>query len=353
MTKPKLLLSLESVINSINNIINGTTKVGNADKLDNKDSSEFASASHTHSGYAPTSHAADGSTYGLGTNALYGHVALSDSLTSTSGQTSGVAATPAAIKAAHDKIIKDYTTVVITASQSWTVPANVYSVDVFLMGGGAGGTGGGAAKGQYTSHSGGSGGSSALYGTIMGFKVTPGESIPIVIGGGGAGGNGGVVSATTGSQYGITGSAGGGSSFKNIGIYTGSANGTGGNGSVGVASNGILTSIITNSMSSPNNLINNISYGGGGGGGGGGQNDNGNLTTGTGGGGAGTGGNGANGSTSSASTGTGITGTNGTLGGGGGGGGGIVTYGGTGTVTGGKGGNGGNGVCVIRYKEGV
>ena len=46
----------------------------------------------------PTSHSSTNTTYGLGSSSNYGHVKLSDSTTSTSGVSSGVAATPAAVK---------------------------------------------------------------------------------------------------------------------------------------------------------------------------------------------------------------------------------------------------------------
>jgi len=51
---------------------------------------------------APTSHASSSTTYGAGTSSNYGHVKLSDSTSSTSGVSGGVAATPAAVKAAYD-----------------------------------------------------------------------------------------------------------------------------------------------------------------------------------------------------------------------------------------------------------
>ncbi len=51
------------------------------------------------------SHASPNTIYGLGSSSNYGHVKLSDSTTSTSGVSSGVAATPAAVKAAADKSI--------------------------------------------------------------------------------------------------------------------------------------------------------------------------------------------------------------------------------------------------------
>ena len=53
-------------------------------------------------GKAPTSHATSSTTYGAGSSSNYGHVKLSDSTSSTSGASSGVAATPTAVKSAYD-----------------------------------------------------------------------------------------------------------------------------------------------------------------------------------------------------------------------------------------------------------
>lgn len=68
-----------------------------------------------------------------------------------------------------------------TASGTWTVPAGVDEVDVYVVGGGAGGAGAKIYGG------GGGGGYCKLYKDIT---VTPAASIPIVIGAGGAGGTG-------------------------------------------------------------------------------------------------------------------------------------------------------------------
>lgn len=57
---------------------------------------------HTLSGKAATSHASTATTYGIGTESEYGHVKLSDSTSSTSGASTGIAASPAAVKAAYD-----------------------------------------------------------------------------------------------------------------------------------------------------------------------------------------------------------------------------------------------------------
>lgn len=56
----------------------------------------------TVSGKAPTSHASSANTYGAGSGSYYGHVKLSDATNGTSNVNGGVAATPAAVKAAYD-----------------------------------------------------------------------------------------------------------------------------------------------------------------------------------------------------------------------------------------------------------
>lgn len=71
-------------------------------RLDGIDDSISALESEV-DGKAPKAHAVNANTYGLGTNSVYGHVKLSDSTTSTSGQTAGIAATPAAVKSAYDR----------------------------------------------------------------------------------------------------------------------------------------------------------------------------------------------------------------------------------------------------------
>lgn len=53
-------------------------------------------------GKAPTFHASVGSNYGTGNSVSYGHVKLYDGVDSTSGVSSGIAATPAAVKNAYD-----------------------------------------------------------------------------------------------------------------------------------------------------------------------------------------------------------------------------------------------------------
>ncbi len=52
--------------------------------------------------FRPASHASDTTDYGVANDTLYGHVRLSDSTDSSSDTTGGIAATPKAVKVAHD-----------------------------------------------------------------------------------------------------------------------------------------------------------------------------------------------------------------------------------------------------------
>lgn len=54
------------------------------------------------SGKAPNNHASSSNTYGVGDSSNYGHLKLSDSTSSTSGTSGGVAATPSSVKSAYD-----------------------------------------------------------------------------------------------------------------------------------------------------------------------------------------------------------------------------------------------------------
>lgn len=65
-----------------------------------KTAAEAAQA--TANGKAPTDHASTQTTYGAATGSNYGHVKLSASVTSSSGTTGKIAATPSAVKKAYD-----------------------------------------------------------------------------------------------------------------------------------------------------------------------------------------------------------------------------------------------------------
>ena len=57
---------------------------------------------------APTNHASTGTTYGVGDATNYGHLKLSDSVSSSNSTGNGCAATPKATKTAYDKAVKAY-----------------------------------------------------------------------------------------------------------------------------------------------------------------------------------------------------------------------------------------------------
>ena len=59
-------------------------------------------AARANLGVPPTSHASTNTTHGVGNATQYGHLKLSDAVNSSSGETGGVAATPAAVKATKD-----------------------------------------------------------------------------------------------------------------------------------------------------------------------------------------------------------------------------------------------------------
>ena len=65
--------------------------------------STIKSVSDVAGGKAPENHASISDTYGLANATNYGHVRLSDNTTSNATATAGVAATPAAVKAAFDR----------------------------------------------------------------------------------------------------------------------------------------------------------------------------------------------------------------------------------------------------------
>ena len=61
----------------------------------------YEKSSYSDAGAAPTAHASTGTTYGIGTSSNYGHVKLSDSTSSSSNASAGVAASPKAVNDAR------------------------------------------------------------------------------------------------------------------------------------------------------------------------------------------------------------------------------------------------------------
>ena len=236
---------------------------------------------------------------------------------------------------------------VITSSGIFTVPANVYSIDIFCVGGGGSGSGGYRNIGYYAG-GGGGGGKTA---TIRGYSVNPGLQLSVVVGAGGAqvefasegnrggdtyvtnGGttiayaNGGLGGRSYGYGYGgAGGSAGGRGAYGHRTAGVNAENGgSDGESRDGASGQGTTTKAFGESW--------NTLYAGGGGGGGNAQNYN----TNRGYGGSGGGGNGSDAMGASGSPGTWATG---------GGGGGGFSYS---ADNAGFGYAGGSGVCIIRW----
>jgi hypothetical protein len=197
-------------------------------------------------GKAPNSHASSDTTYGVGTTANYGHCKTINELTQSS-HVNGLA-----LSAYQGKVLNDrnkYKIVEITSTQNWTVPADVYEIDVLALGGGGGGGGGGASVNEgYNSdnifRAPGGGGRCGGNGQVVfkeRVKVTPGQVLSCVIGGAGSGGAGGV-NVGTGNYNradnpappqtdGANGTAGGNTTISALGITaTGGKAGNGGKG---------------------------------------------------------------------------------------------------------------------------
>jgi hypothetical protein len=124
-------------------------------------------------------------------------------------------------------------TAFITSTGTWTVPADVSTVDIMLVGGGGGGGGGGGSN-----NAGGGAGGGVL---IRSVSVTPATGYTVTIGGGGTGGTSGPTQGSDGSAstFGslATSYGGGGGGVSNTGAWTGSFTtpvaATGGNGGAG------------------------------------------------------------------------------------------------------------------------
>lgn len=244
-------------------------------------------------------------------------------------------------------------TQIITSSTNWTVPQNVNSVSVFLVGGGASG-------GSTANYSGAWGGGGGGYTNSGSFSVSPLEQINIIIGAGGIAtyskategsptsfgkylsAAGGLTSWGNGGNGGSGGGAGAdGGYYSNGDPYGGGGGSNGGNGGNSfLYKGGIGQGTSTRAFGESNGTL----YAGGGGGGasfrGGGGSSHGGGSAGAGGG--GTGGNWGGIPYSAQKGGNGTPNS----GGGGGAGGGEA---GDDDRSYNYGGNGGSGICIIRY----
>lgn len=341
----KLLKNLNSLRDSMYNIVNGGTTVGKAVTLSGLLSTiaelnfvkGVTSAIQTQlNGKAPTNHASTGTGYGVGDASNYGHVKIRNDLAGT--ETAGSALSPAMGKALHDKM-KKYTMQTLTTSGNFTVPANVYELDVFIINGGQGGDSGYTNASAYNGGRGGRGGKS---GSTNIFKkiVTPGQIIPYVVGSGGSGGVETLGGGNAGSPGGIS-SFGDLTVANNYNQVEGGEYGVGGNGSnlpgqIGNPGN-------TRTTNFPSSLIAQFFSGAGGGGGGGLNSTGGTGGSSSGGGNGGKGGNSSlAGSIGSAAT---VTGSGG--GGGGGAGGNAIPL----TIHGANGGDGKSGAIYVGYHD--
>ncbi|WP_202931081.1 glycine-rich domain-containing protein [Aminipila terrae] len=278
-------------------------------------------------------------------------------ITETTRNLYGISSTDASVDKTLQRIKniqKDLT--VLASSGTYTVPAGVNVIDVFLCGGGGGGGGG-----SYGQAGGGGGGGECYF--FPKIPVTPGQSFNVVVGAGGTAGNPGGFGSFS-SYMASNGSDGGNTSFGYFTVYGGKggyANGNGGNGNGGGgvgssnaslpgANGGSSANFTGGGGSSDRNPGINTQkdyptfygrvFGGGGGGGG----SHGGTTGGLGG-----NSNAGNGGAGSAYT-PASPGANGTATtGGGAGGGGGVSNSNVSSALGGAGGTGGSGVVVIGY----
>jgi len=86
-------------------VINGSTITENGNVAIGDSSTNYTltiNGQAVTGGSVPTNHASTATTYGVGTASNYGHLKLSASVSSTSGTTGGIAATPSAVKSAYD-----------------------------------------------------------------------------------------------------------------------------------------------------------------------------------------------------------------------------------------------------------
>lgn len=94
------LFAAGAYVKAILDVTNGFAYIQNADT--NKYLEDKFENLQTAAGAVPVNHASSETKYGTGNSSNYGHVKLSDATNSTSGASGGIAATPAAVKAAYD-----------------------------------------------------------------------------------------------------------------------------------------------------------------------------------------------------------------------------------------------------------
>lgn len=238
---------------------------------------------------------------------------------------------------------------IFTSSSTFTVPANVTSIDIFCVGGGGSGTSGNGSSSRSNIHSGGGGGGGYTT-TQKGYSVSPGQQLAVTVGAGGTGSSMG--NSGSASSVGSVSAAGGNKaasqqpSGQGSGKYGGSGGSAGGGGwTWNGASNGGDTYVYSSygkGQGSTTRAFGDSSgtlYAGGGGSGGCNYDDEfGNEP--------GTGGSGGGATTSAV---RGANGTNASANTGGGGSGGWGYFDGHTSYSGSVGGSGGSGIVIIRW----
>jgi hypothetical protein len=128
----KILKNLNSLRDSIYNIVNGGTTVGKAVTLNGLFSTiaelnfvkGVTSAIQTQlNGKAPTNHASTGTGYGVGDASNYGHVKVRNDLIGT--ETSGATVSPAQIKVLNEKLLTAKPVLLATIPLNLTTPVDI------------------------------------------------------------------------------------------------------------------------------------------------------------------------------------------------------------------------------------
>ena len=125
--------SVETKIADLNKNFTETGTAANAAKLGGQDPSYYATKHYVDS-RSPVSHESTETTYGTGSETKYGHVKLSDAVDSESDMSSGIAASPKAVKDVYDiasKGVADAAEAKSTADAAMPYSGGSFTGDIF------------------------------------------------------------------------------------------------------------------------------------------------------------------------------------------------------------------------------